>query len=143
MVDLIRTAGRGSYMFCCDIARAYKQLPLDPADWQLICLKAQGKYFVDVSLSFGLHWAAACCQNVTTLINRALKEEGIEVLSCIDDFGRVAQDKNLACRHFKQLRTKLQQLGLQEALHKAAPPATNIVWLGLEFDYCSMTVSIP
>ena len=98
---------------------------------------------MDVSLPFGLRWAAACCQDVTTLITRALKEDGIEVLAYIDDFGGVAQGKNLAGKHFNQLRKKLQQLGLQEALHKAAPPATNMVWLGLEFDSCSMTVSIP
>ena len=91
MADLIRKAGRGSYMFCCDIARAYRQLPLDPADWPLVCLKAQGKYFVDVSLPFGLCWAAACCQDVTTLITRALKEEGIKVLAYINDFRRVAR----------------------------------------------------
>ena len=98
---------------------------------------------MDVSLPFGLHWAAPCCKYVTTLITRALKEEGIEVLAYIDDFGWVAQGKNSACRHFKELLTKFQQLGLQEALHKVAPPATNMVWLGLEFNSCSMTVSIP
>ena len=98
---------------------------------------------MDVSLPFRLHWVVACCQDVTTFITRALKEKGIEVLAYINDFRGVAQGKNLACKHFKQLQTKLQQLGLQEALHKAAYPATNMVWLGLEFDSCSMTVSIP
>ena len=97
---------------------------------------------MDVSLPFGLHWVAACCQDVTTLITRA-KEESIKVLAYIDDFEGVAQGKNLACMHFKQLLTKLQQLGLQEALHKVAHPATNMVWLGLKFDSCSMTMSIP
>ena len=129
MADLIHRTGRGSYMFCCDIARVYRPLPLDPADWLLICLKAQDKYFVDVSLPFRLHWVAACCQDVTTLITKALKKEGGEVLAYIDDFGGVAQDKNLECRHFKQLRTKLKQLSLEEARHNA-PPAINMVWLG-------------
>ena len=101
MADLIRKAGRGSYMFCCNIARAYRQLSLDPVNWPLVCLKAQGKYFVDMSLPFGLCWVAACCMDVTTLITRALMEEGIKVLAYIDDFGGVAQGKNLAGRHFK------------------------------------------
>lgn len=32
MADLIRQTGKGAYLYCKDIAHAYWQLPLDPAD---------------------------------------------------------------------------------------------------------------
>ena len=41
-------------MFSYDIFRAYKQLPLDPADWPLVYLKVSDSYYVDMSLPFGL-----------------------------------------------------------------------------------------
>ena len=35
--DLIRTAGKGYYLYSADVAWAYRQLPLDPGDWPLVC----------------------------------------------------------------------------------------------------------
>ena len=84
IADLIWQAGKDTYLFCCDITRAYCQLPLDPGDWPLICLKAHSRYVINVNLS--LHSACgSCCQDITTLIVRALKEEGTNTMAYIDD----------------------------------------------------------
>ena len=56
--DLIRKDGRGCYLYATDVARAYRQLRLDPADWPLICFQFEGRYFIDISLPIGLRWAA-------------------------------------------------------------------------------------
>ena len=37
--SLIRRAGKGAWLFSCDISRVYQQLPLDAADWPLVCFK--------------------------------------------------------------------------------------------------------
>ena len=77
--------------------------PLDPGNWPLICLKAQGRYFIDVNLPVGLGWAAIYCQNITTLVVRVLKEEGINTLAYTDDFGGMAQDCDTVQCHFMWL----------------------------------------
>ena len=122
-ITLIKDAGRGCYLYSCDFTRAYRQLPLDPADWPLVCLQVQGRYFVDISLPFGLRWAAACCQDTTSFITRAFREQGGTVLNYIDDFGGLAGDHDTATLHFHLLQTLLRRLGLKEAAHKASPPA--------------------
>ena len=53
----IRAAGKGAFMYAADVARAYRQLPLDPADWPLTCLETPEGYFVDTSPPFGMRWA--------------------------------------------------------------------------------------
>ena len=68
MIDLIKEVGQGCFMFSCDISWAYMQLPLDPADWTLVCLKAGDSYYADVSQPFGLPWATASRQDITSLI---------------------------------------------------------------------------
>ena len=50
----IRQAGKGCYMYATDVARAYRHLPLDAADWPLICFLFEGRYYIDISLPFGL-----------------------------------------------------------------------------------------
>ena len=37
LASLIREEGRGAWLFSCDVSRAYRQFPLDPADWPLVC----------------------------------------------------------------------------------------------------------
>ena len=48
--SLIRRAGRGAWLFICDVSRA----PLDLADWPLMCFQQGGRYFMDASMPFGL-----------------------------------------------------------------------------------------
>ena len=64
--------------------------PWYSADWPLVCLQVQGRYLVDISLPFGLRWAAACCQDTTSFITCAFREQGGTVLNYIDDFGGIA-----------------------------------------------------
>ena len=63
------------------IAISYQQLALDLRDWPLVCIKVEGCYFTDISLPFGLRWAAAACQDVTSLIVRDLASKGLHLLS--------------------------------------------------------------
>ena len=53
MIRLIQQVGKGSYLYSY-IAQAYWQLPLEPCDWPLFCLKPQGHVFINVSLPFSL-----------------------------------------------------------------------------------------
>ena len=73
MVDLIKKAGTGCYLYCRDIARAYRQLHLDPLDWALVCFMVTGKFDADINLPFGLQCAAASCQDTTGLVVRHLQ----------------------------------------------------------------------
>ena len=67
--DLIKKAGRGC------------QLPLDPRDWCLICFTFDGWFFVDISLLFGLRWAASHCQDAIDFVSRELRRRGLSLLN--------------------------------------------------------------
>ena len=110
---LLLFSGRGSGL---------EATPHDPGDWPLVCFNFQGAYYTDISLSVGLRWVAAHCQDVTSLITRELTRKGAAVLSYIGDFGGVATDQTTAAFHFNNFRTFLAKLGLQEVTHKAPPP---------------------
>ena len=128
---------RGAYLYSADMVRAYRQLPLDPAD----CFQFEGRFFTDVSLSFGLRWAASHCQEVISLITRELGRQGPPQLY-IDDFGGVTATEAKAAWHFGLLQA-LEKFGFKKAKHKSTPPLKVMVWLSLCFDTTSMTVSIP
>ena len=128
--DLIHAAGKGCYLYSVNMAWAYRQLPLDHGDWPLVCFNFQGAHYTDISFPFGLHWAAAHCQDVTSRIAREINSQGATVLSYIDRFGGVATDQAPAATHFTNLRTLQAKLGLQGVAHKASPPSQVMVRLG-------------
>ena len=116
------------------------QLPLDPYDWPLVCLKVQSRYFVNLRLFFGLQWVAVCCLETTSFITRAFREQGGIVLNDIDDLGGIAMDHHTATCHFLIL---LRCRGLKEAAYKASHAAQAMTWLGLWFNTIEMSVTIP
>ena len=143
LAALIVKAGRGAHIYGVDIARAYRQLPLDPCDWPLVGLKTQEGFFTDLSLPFGLRWAAMACQRTMDVVAHLSSKQGATVIVYIDDLAGAASTQQEAHRQFDVLRQVIEHLGLQEAKHKASPPSQSMVWLGLLFDTINMTVSIP
>ena len=142
LCELIRQAGPGCFLFSADVARAYRQLPLDPSDWCLTCLHTDSRIYVDVSLPFGPRWAAACCQRVTSLVTHELASQHVTTLCYIDDFAGVSTNVQQAKADFSKLQQLINDLGLQEAKHKAFPPSQALIWLGLLFNTKDMT-TIP
>ena len=143
---LIHKVERGCFMVSKDVSQAYHQLhvPLDPGDWPLTCFTFEGSVYVDLSLPFGLRWAAIHCQDVISLVTRDITRQGLPVLNYINDFGGVAtSDFTTATDHFTKLQGLLAWLGLQETSHKATSPATTMVWPGLLFDSMAMIVTLP
>ena len=90
LCELIRKADRGCYLYATDVVRAYRQLPLDPGDWPLACFQFEGRYYIDVSLPFGLRSASSHCQDITNCVTRELGMQGFTLPNYIDDFWGVA-----------------------------------------------------
>ena len=86
MCVLMHKTGKGCCLYSADVARAYRQLPLDPADWPLVCFTFQGSYYTDISPPFRLCWVVSHCQDLTGIITRYLNRGGSSILSYIDDF---------------------------------------------------------
>ena len=90
MAHLIWKAGKGEYTYCCDIEQVYQQLPLDPADWSLVFFTMEGWFYMEVTLSFGLHWTVELCQDIIGLVVKHLNKQGLQVLNYIGDVGGVS-----------------------------------------------------
>ena len=130
-VTLSEKLAWGSFLFPKDVARAYRQLPLDPRDWPLVCFTVEDRFYMDIIVPFGLRWSASHCQDATNLVSRELRRWGISLLNYIDDFGGVTSSQFEAESHFFQLQGLLETLGLQEACHKASPLPRS--WCGWGF----------
>ncbi len=143
LVSLILKHGSGCYLWSTDLARAYCQLRSCPLDWPLLGITWNGQYYMDTSIGFGLRWGAMCCTRMTSGIRYIMSEHGYDSLNFIDDFAGAAQTLTSAHSAFTFMHGLLSDLGVEENTEKASPPATSMVWIGVEFDTLAMEIRMP
>ena len=143
--------GPGCYLYKRDLSRYYLQLPVDPAEYPLLCFIWRKMLFFFVSLMFGLRHAGLQGQKVTTAVTWVHQRLGLESdppelfksLNYSDDIGGCETTYSRATEAFEKLGELLADLGLRESSDKAHPPATKMPYLGITFDTIKMEMSIP
>ena len=64
-VQLIRAKGRGCLLYKCDLASAYRQIPICPSAFNYVAFCWKKLIYFDSVLTMGSRSAAYCCQLVT------------------------------------------------------------------------------
>ena len=141
LVSQVVKKGQGCYLSKRDLKRAYRQLPVDPGDAHMLGYQWKGRVYVDRVLPMGLRSAAMACQRVTNAISYIFQERGFTAINYLDDFG-IAETPDQAMNAFQALGNLLQDLGFKEALEKAVPPTTRMVFLGILFDTTLMQLQV-
>lgn len=65
LVEFINKEGSGCHVFKKDLSRAYRQIPVDPGDYHLLGLQADGNFYFHTVFPFGLRSATLACQRIT------------------------------------------------------------------------------
>ena len=53
IIAALSKLGPGAQLSKIDISRAFRQIKIDPGDIDLLGMKFQGQYFIDLSVAFG------------------------------------------------------------------------------------------
>ena len=99
--QLIKAKGRGCLLYKCDLARAYRQIPICPSSFNYVAFSKH--IYFDSVLTMGSRSAAYCCQLVTNAIVFMMFKIGISVLNYLDDLAS-AEKPDLANFGFAMLR---------------------------------------
>ena len=142
LAEKVMKLGPGCKVFKIDLQRGYRQFFVDPAaiSWLAYCFEE--KVFFDCSLSMGSKSSARCCQMVTSAVVYIHSKKGFFVINYLDDLGG-AETAKRAEEAFQHLRSVLYQMGLQEAANKTVAPSTIMVFLGIEVNTITLTLTIP
>ena len=148
---IILNCGKGCFMWKRDLHRFYLQIPMDPVEYQHVGCVWRGLIFIFVGLMFGLRHSGLQGQRITDALSWIHRQSGLDTLTeslynCInycDDLGGAETLKERADQSFTRLGTLLSELGLAESVDKARAPSTEMVYLGVQFDTVTMTMSVP
>ena len=146
LAGLILARGQGCLLYKLDISRAYRQLRSDPLDWPLLGLhwpSADGAFWIDTAIPFGLRTGAMFCMRTTNAVKYMMQQLGpFDIVNYVDDLAG-CEDPETALTACNTLRSLLAELGLPEAADKLWLPATVMEFIGILFNTETLTMSIP
>ncbi len=84
---IVLMLGRGAWLAKVDIRKAYRNIPVFPADRRLLGMMWEDSLFVDTALQFGLRSAPKIFSAVADAAEWVLRRDGVNhVLHDLDDF---------------------------------------------------------
>ena len=142
LVSFVNQLGRGCHVFKKDLKRAYRQIPVDPADYHLLGMRIDGLFYFHTALPFGLRSATIACQRTTKAAAFILNNHGILADVYIDDFYGAAPQ---ASSHtaFACMNRIFSELGLQASPDKDIPPCCEMTCLGVQINTARMVLTVP
>lgn len=143
LVQHLISHGRGALVWKADLARAYRQLRVDPLDSPLLVLKVRSKYYIDRCPSFGCRTSSTACQRMSNAVVYLMAQAGHTILAYLDDFTSCHGNPAKAWASYNSFLNLAKGLGLILAEHKCVSPSTTIQWLGYAIDTNLMTVAVP
>ena len=125
-----------------DIARAFRNILIDPRDSIKCGIAHKGEYFVDRALVFGAVNGTMIFQRVSDAVKHILNKEGIEVQNYIDDIFAAAESDR-GEEHLKRIGQLIQDLGLPLNRDKVKGPSGELTIMGIDINVRDRTLAIP
>jgi hypothetical protein len=143
-VRIVRHLGRGCFLSKVDIKSAYRAVPVRPADWPMLGMIWEGRYWFHTTLPFGLRSSCHLWERYATAAQWIAQHAlGIRwMIHYVDDFLIAAARRQVCQRDLDHFRSLLSHLGLPEAIDKTEAPTTRLLFLGILIDTATMSVSL-
>ena len=142
LICKIKEMGPTALMFKVDLQRAFRNLPMDPADYPVLGLHWQNQTYLDVATAFRFRQGAASCQLCTDAVTYLMCTQNIWVMAYLDDIIGIASPVT-ANGAFLTLKNLLENLGLPINHKKVTSPSSQITCLGININAATRVLSIP
>ena len=145
VIKMVLKEGKGSYLIKTDIKSAFRLLPINPSDFELLGMKFQGKYYIDKCLPFGLSVSCNLFEKFSCFLEWQIKQNSNSdnIIHYLDDFCGCDKDKKGALSLLEKSLETFETLGVPIAPEKIEGPSTKIKFLGLEVDTIAMEIRLP
>ena len=144
-VRCIMRLGRGSLLAKCDIASAYRVVPVHPVDRLLLCMRWRGELLTDGALAFWLRSAPKLFTALADALLLVMGQHGVvHAMHYLDNFLVLGPPHSDLCqRHLDTSLDLCRHLGIPIAAHKLEGPAPVLSFLGILIDSNAGTLSLP
>ena len=142
MVPLFEQLGQEARLFKVDIARAFRNVRIDPGDALHLGIKWDDSFYLDRNLAFRATHSTAIFQRITDFIHFLMAKKGFLIFNYIDDMYACCHE-NIANEAFQTLLEIINRIGLPMNPKKVLPPLKILTIMGIVVDIDKRTFSIP
>lgn len=143
LAAIIQNSPSTAWLWKADLARAYRQLRVDPIDTPLLGFGIDSDIYVDLCPSFGCRSSSGACQRLSAAVVFMMKRKGFSILAFLDDFAGCEESLERATLAYNTFLELMEVLGLQLSTSKCQGPSTKMQWLGYDIDTQGMSIAIP
>ena len=144
-VKLVVALGRNAFMGKSDIKSAFRLLPVNPADFDLLGMCFDGQFYFDRCMPMGCSVSCAVFERFSSFLQaccrRIASSKGI--LHYLDDFFFVGWAADECAHLMRCFRAMCDRFGIPIADEKTEGPVQVITYLGLEIDSTELQVRVP
>ena len=128
-----------------DLKSAFRMVPIQAVDWELLGMYWRGQYYVDTCLPFGLRSAPSLFDNYASALHWILENNyGATLLHYLDDFLPVGPPGQPTCQESMTTMMQLcERLGVPVATEKCEGPVTCITFLSIVLDSSLQQLRLP
>ena len=144
-LNLIIKTGKGALMGKVDIKSAYRIIPVNPSDRHLLGMHWKWKYYVDLTLPFGLRSAPGIFNNVADLFEWMLIHNWSveDLLHYLDNYFTLrTAGTDLCAKRLTAIHQAARLVGIPLSPEKCEGPTTRMVFLGIELDSIEMSTRL-
>ena len=146
--DTMSTLSRlpnGVFMAKCDIADAYRIIPVHPSEYPKLGIIWKGKYYFDKYLPQGCGSSCRIFEAFSTALEAIFKfyHPNSEIQHMIDDFLFIALTFKKCDNLLKAFTQLCEDIGVPLAPDKTTVPDTTVVFLGILLNSIMQTASLP
>ena len=142
IVDAVDALGGDVLLSKIDISRAFRNLRVDPLDYDLLGLKWKGNSYLDISIPMGMRTGSALCQRMTDVIRYVMASHGVIIRNYIDDVIAI-HPRHCADKDFDTLYSLFEFLGIPVNPKKVVPPTRVLTCMGIQVDVDAHQLTIP
>lgn len=143
-IRLICQCGPSPFLAKLDIKHAYRIIPIQPAQYNLLCFRWKGEFFVDRCLPMGARSSAYIFEMLSSAIHFIAKKVGIKwLVHYLDDFLLICHTRRGCLEYMNLFIGLLNELGVPLALDKTLGPLQCIEFLGYLIDILNAEIRLP
>jgi hypothetical protein len=143
-LDIIRRLGRGCYMAKMDVQSAYRIIPVRPADWPILGMYWQRRFFFHRTLPFGLRSSCHIWERYATAAQWIITDvlDIDHITHYVDDFFLAARLESQCLIDVGRTKSLWQELGIPDSPEKTVGPSKQLIFLGILIDSDAMSISL-
>ena len=142
IVNAVDELGPDVLLSKIDVSRAFRNLRVDPYDFDVLGLNWRGMTYLDISIPMGLKTGSALCQRTTDVLRHVMASRDVRVYNYIDDVICVHK-RQKADAEFETLFSLFEFLGIPINPSKVVPPSKSLTCMGINVNLETKQLTIP